>query len=73
VARLQSLQDGLRSDELPLVAGAAASAVALGFLFREAASRARNVLPAPVANAVVAAAATWALATAARRVRLPIG
>jgi len=74
VARLQSLQDGLRSDELPLVAGAAAaSAVALGFLFREAASRARNVLPAPVANAVVAAAATWALATVARRVRLPIG
>jgi hypothetical protein len=73
VARLQSLQGGLPSDELSAVAGAAASAVALGFLFREAASRARDVLPAPVANAAVAAAATWVLATAARRVTLPTG
>lgn len=70
-ARLQSLRGRLPSDEMPLVAGVAASVVALGFLFREAALRARNVLPAPVANAAIAASATWALATAARRLRLP--
>lgn len=70
-ARLQSLQGALRSQGAPILAGGAVSAVALGFLFREAAHRARDVLPAPVANAAVAACATWALATAARRIRLP--
>lgn len=76
VARLQSLHEdsgnrGSRPDEKPpVVAGAAVAAVALSFGLREAARRAREVVPAPLADAAVAAAASWALATAARRFSL---
>lgn len=70
-ARLQSLQDGARADERPqVVAGAAVAAVALSFALRDAARRAREFVPAPVANAAIAAATTWAVATAARRFSL---
>jgi hypothetical protein len=39
--------------------------VATGFAFRRAARALRTFLPAPLANAAVAAAGTWALAKAA--------
>jgi hypothetical protein len=54
------------SDEVPLMAAGAALALAAGFAFRGIARSARKVLPAPVADAAVAAAGTWALAEALR-------
>jgi hypothetical protein len=69
-ARLQSLHGGPPPDEPPLIAGAAVAAVAVSFLLRDAARSARDLVPAPVANAAIAAATTWALATAARRFSL---
>ena len=71
VARLRALQRDARSEELPVVAGAAGAAVAVGFLLRGAARRAAAALPAPLVNAGVAASATWGLAQAARRLQLP--
>jgi len=70
VARLRALQADARSEELPVVAGAAGAAVVLGFLLRGAARRASATLPAPLVNAGIAASATWALAQGARRVSL---
>jgi hypothetical protein len=67
LARLRSLQSGAASAELPVVAGAAAAAVALSFVLREAARRARGTLPGPVVDAAFAAGTTWVLAEAARR------
>jgi hypothetical protein len=72
-ARLQSLHGGPPPEEPPLIAGAAVAAVALSFALREAARSARDVVPAPLANAAIAAAATWALAAAARRFSLTAG
>jgi hypothetical protein len=54
------------SDEMQVVAGGAAVALAAGFAFREVARAAREVVPAPVADAAVAAAGTWALAKTLR-------
>jgi hypothetical protein len=71
LARLQSLHEGARSQEPPVLAGAAAGAVALSFALRAVARRVGTVLPAPIVNAAVAAAATWVLATSARRIGSP--
>jgi uncharacterized protein (DUF697 family) len=54
-------------DRLPPLAAPAVATVAAGFLFRAAARSAGRVLPAPLVNGAVAAAATWALGTAFRR------
>jgi hypothetical protein len=70
VARLQSLHDSSATEEPPVVAGAAVAAVALSFALRGVARSVREVVPAPLANAAIAAGATWALAAAARRFTL---
>jgi hypothetical protein len=67
LTRLRSLEHDAGPDELPVVAGAAAGALALSFLLREVARRARETLPAPVVDATLAAGTTWALAQAVRR------
>jgi hypothetical protein len=75
LARLRAMTTGsAESDELQVVAGGAALALASGFAFRGVARSARQVLPASIAGAVVAAGGTWALARALRTVeaRLPI-
>ena len=54
------------STAAPVLAGAAGVVVASGFAFRGAARAASRVLPGPVANALVAAGGTWALAKAYR-------
>jgi hypothetical protein len=61
------------SDELQARAAAAAGVLAAGFVFRGVARSLRSVLPAPLAQAAVAAAGTWALAKAYELVepRLP--
>jgi hypothetical protein len=65
LARLRATTTGSAgSDEMPLVAGGAALALSAGFAFRGVARSARQVLPAPLADAAVAAAGTWALARA---------
>jgi len=51
------------------LAGGVAVAVATGFVFRRLARGMRDVVPAPVANAAIAAAGTWALAKAAHELR----
>lgn len=64
LARLRAMTTGSAgSDEMPIVAGGAALALALvaGFAFRGVARSARQVLPASIADAAVAAAGTWAL------------
>jgi hypothetical protein len=67
LARLRATTTGSAgSDEMPFVAGGAALALSAGFAFRGVARSAREVLPAPLANAAVAAAGTWALARALR-------
>ena len=68
LSRLASLRPGSpAADGAPVVAGIAGTALGAGLGLRGVARSARCVLPAPVANAVVAAAATWVLGTAARR------
>jgi hypothetical protein len=65
VSRLRVVSSGAAvSDELPVLAGGAASVAASGFALRRVARAAREILPDPVADAVVAAAGTWALAKA---------
>jgi hypothetical protein len=74
VARLRGISSGPAvSDELPVVAGGAATALAAGLALREAARRAGAVVPAPLVNAAVAAAGTWAVGKAFRSIepRLP--
>ena len=57
LARLRAMTKGSAgSDELPIVAGGAALALAAGFAFRGVARSARQVLPASMADAAVAAA-----------------
>jgi hypothetical protein len=53
--------------DLRTLAGAAAGVAGGAFLARELARAARRVLPRPVADAAVAASATWLLGVAARR------
>ena len=74
IVRLRAVSSGPAvADELPVVAGGAATALAVGFALRDAARRAGAVLPAPVVNAAIAAAGTWAVARAfqALEPRLP--
>ncbi|HEU0245545.1 MAG TPA: hypothetical protein VFR38_00495 [Gaiellaceae bacterium] len=67
LARLRSTTTGpAESDGLPAIAAGAGVALASGFVFRGAARAARKVLPAPVADAAVAAVGTWVLARALR-------
>jgi hypothetical protein len=74
VSRLRAVSSGPAvSEEVPVVAGSAAAVLASGFALRAAARTAGAVLPAPLVNAAVAAAGTWALARAFRLLepRLP--
>jgi uncharacterized protein (DUF697 family) len=74
LAELRNLVDAKDSREsLAALGGTAASVVSAGFVFREVARNARRVLPGPLANATVAAAGTWILGEAFRRLeqRLP--
>jgi len=67
-ARLRSLESGAAVREpTPALVATAAALVGSGFAFRAAARTAARVLPAPIANAAVAAAGTWVLAEALRR------
>lgn len=66
--RLNAL-DGVNAEpsrETPVVASIAGGAIAVGFAFRGVARAARLVLPDSMANGLVAAAGTFALATAVR-------
>jgi len=74
LARLRATTTGsAESDGMPAIAAGVGVALASGFVFRGAARVAREVLPAPVADAAVAAAGTWVLAKALRvlETRLP--
>lgn len=74
LARLRATTTGSAvSEGIPGIAVGAGVALASGFVFRGVARTARDVLPAPVANAAVAAAGTWVLAKALRafEARLP--
>lgn len=65
LSRLRTVSAGAPgADELPVRAGGAAAVLAAGFGFRGIARSLRTFVPAPVANAAVAAAGTWALAMA---------
>jgi uncharacterized protein (DUF697 family) len=67
-ARLNAL-GGVKAEpsrEAPVVASIAGGAIAVGFAFREVARAARLVLPDSMANGLVAAAGTFALASAVR-------
>lgn len=69
VARLSAVSDDARAGlraEPAMLGGVLGVVLASGVAFRGVARTARYVLPAPVANAAVAAAGTWALARAAR-------
>jgi hypothetical protein len=67
VSRLRAVSSGSAvSEELPVVAGGAAAVLVSGFGLRSAARTAGAVLPAPLVNAAIAAAGTWALARAFR-------
>jgi hypothetical protein len=61
------------SQELPVLGGGAAALFASGLALRQVARSARAVLPAPIANAAIAAAGTWAFAKAFQQLesRLP--
>ena len=58
-----AVSDGVR---VPAIAAGVGATLASGFVLRGAARMAREVLPAPVANAAVAAGGTWVLAKALR-------
>jgi hypothetical protein len=65
LGQLQALREHPpQSDGLPPLAAPAAASLAMGLVLRSAARAAGRVLPAPVVNAAVAAAGTWAVATA---------
>ncbi len=74
LARLRTTTTGsAESDALPAIAAGVGLVLASGFVFRSIARAAREALPAPVADAAVAAGGTWALAKALRvfEARLP--
>jgi hypothetical protein len=65
LARLRAMTVGpAGGGETRQVAGGAALVLASGFAFRDVARKAGRLLPAPLANAAVAAGGTWALAKA---------
>lgn len=68
LTRLRSMQGGTGPEGTPVVAGVAAAAIALSFGLRAAARSASRSLPAPLVNAALAAATTWALSELLRRV-----
>jgi hypothetical protein len=69
VSRLRALEDAETRTEqqMPVVAGTAAAAIAASYGFRQLARVARRRLPDRVADAAVAAAGTWAVAELFRR------
>lgn len=68
IADLRMLRDvPAGSDALKSLGGIAVGLVGAGFFFRGAARNARRVFPAPLVNAGVAAAGTWAAGEAFRR------
>lgn len=70
LARLRAAATGsAASDEMPVIVGGAALALASGYAFRGVARVARQVLPQPIANAAIAAAGTWALARALQQLQ----
>jgi hypothetical protein len=74
VGQLGNLEDTTDGNaSLAALGGIAASVVAFGFVFRGVARNTRRVLPTPLANAAVAAAGTWIIGEAFRRLehRLP--
>jgi hypothetical protein len=65
LAQLRTVSAGSPlADRLPVRAGGAAAVLATGFALRGVARSLRSFVPAPIANAAVAAAGTWALAKA---------
>ena len=67
VARLRTVSSGPEvSGELPGLAGGAAALFVSGLGLRRVARTARATLPAPLAQAAIAAAATWTFARALR-------
>jgi hypothetical protein len=65
LARLRTVSSGAAvSDELPTLGGATATLLASGLALRGLARTARGVLPAPLAQAAIAAAGTYAFAKA---------
>jgi hypothetical protein len=66
LSRLRVLDAPQPAPPLQVVAGAAAASLATSYALRSAARSARRVLPAPLANAAVAAAGTWAIHKLAR-------
>ena len=74
LAELRGLEEAADDREsFAVLGGMAASVVALGFVLRGVARNAQRALPGPIANATVAAAGTWILGEAFRRLehRLP--
>jgi hypothetical protein len=68
VAALRELQGRAQAPPDPkLLAGTAAGVAGTGFLLREVARFSRRLLPRPVADAAVAAGATWLIGVGARR------
>jgi hypothetical protein len=69
VTRLRALEDRepQGEEQMPIVAGTAAAAIAVSYGLRELARLARRRIPGPLADAAVAAAGTWAVAEIFRR------
>jgi hypothetical protein len=65
--RLEQTAPASGQDALKDAAPFAAAALAGGFVFRQAATAARRVLPGALTDAAIAAAGTWALGEAVRR------
>jgi hypothetical protein len=66
LSRLRVLEAPQDSPPLQVVAGAAAASLGVSYALRTVARSARGVLPAPLANVVVAAGGTWAIHKLAR-------
>lgn len=62
LSRLRTLSSAASDDELRLRAAGASAVLASGFAFRGVARSLRGFVPAPLADAAVAAVGTWALA-----------
>jgi hypothetical protein len=66
LSRLRTMSGSTADDELRVRVAGAGAVLVSGFALRGAARSARALLPAPLANAVVAAGGTWALAKLAQ-------
>jgi hypothetical protein len=69
ISRLRALEEPEtgKSEQLPVVLGTAAAAIAASFAFREVARAARGRLPVRVADTAVAVAGTWLIGEVFRR------